>query len=68
MKSKPRWDQPELMPLRYDYQLLKDCYQDFLKRQDRMKAQRPVFTFALFVAGLALWLVGILAVAMLVQP
>ena len=58
MKSKPRLDQPHLEPLRYDYQLLHDCY---ARRNDR----NPVVTFALFVFGLALWVAGVFAVAVL---
>ena len=67
-RSKPRWDAPHLQPLRYDYALLRSAYQDFLKREARMEAQRPVFTFALFVLGLALWIVGLVAVFCLVRP
>lgn len=64
MKTKPRWDQPELMPLRYDYQLLKDCYRANLDAE----ARRPILSFAAFCLGLALWIVGLVALACLVQP
>lgn len=64
MKTKPRWDAPHLEGLRWDHQLLHDCY----RANQEAEQRRPIISFAAFVVGLALWMIGILAVACLVQP
>lgn len=61
---KPRWDAPHLEGLRWDYAQLHLAQRQINERE----ARRPIISFGLFVLGLALWVIGLVALAMLVQP
>ena len=58
MKTKTRWDAPHLEGLRWDYQLLHDCY--------RSKPKDTLHVMA-FIAGFCLWVLGFLGIELLVM-
>lgn len=64
MKPKTRWDQPELMGLRWDYAQLHLAQRQINARE----ARRPIISFVAFALGLALWIAGLVALACLLQP
>ena len=64
MKTKPRWDAPHLEGLRWDYAQLHLAQREI----DERERNRPIISFAAFALGLALWIVGLVALACLVRP
>ena len=62
--KKSRWDAPHLEGLRWDYAQLHLAQRQINERE----ANKPIIGFGIFCLGLALWIVGLVALACVVQP